>query len=127
MPVPSDVDAFMRKLDHPLQPALAAVRSIILGVSPKIHEGIKWNAPSFRTDEWFATINVRKDVVLVILHLGAKVKAQGTGRIEIEDAAGLLQWLGKDRAAVTFRDVKAVRAHKAAFAKVVRQWIAYVA
>ena len=30
----NDVDEFMRKRDHPLKPALEAVRSIILGVSP---------------------------------------------------------------------------------------------
>src|SRR5262245_35945740 len=105
----------MRKLDHPLKPALEAVRAIILGVSPKISEGIKWNSPSFRVQEWFATINIRKDAVHVILHLGAKVKDNSTGGLTIDDPAGLLEWLAKDRAAVKFSDLRAVKSGRASF------------
>jgi hypothetical protein len=40
--------------------------------------GTKWNAPSFRTTEFFATLNLRAkdgvDRVWLVLHLGAKVK-----------------------------------------------------
>src|SRR5262245_41223578 len=54
------VIAFLRELDHPLKQEVEAVRQIILGVSPEIREGIKWNAPSFRTTEYFATLNLRK-------------------------------------------------------------------
>jgi len=120
----SDVDAFMRKLDHPLKPGLQAVRTVILGAHPRIREGIKWNSPSFFVDEYFATINIRKDAVLVILHQGARVGGHGAGRPTIEDPSGLLEWLGTDSAAVTFRDLKAVRSGRAAFSSVVRQWIA---
>ena len=120
----NDVDEFMRKLDHPLKPALEAVRSIILGVSPKISEGIKWNSPSFRVNEWFATTNIRKDVLLVILHLGAKVKDNSTAGLTIDDRTGLLEWLAKERAAIKFSDMKAVKSGRAAFESIVRQWIA---
>ena len=122
-PGATDTDDFMRKLDHPLKPALQAVRAILLGADPRVCEGIKWNAPSFRLDDWFATVNIRKDSVLVILHQGAKVRGSARGPA-VEDPAGLLQWLGKDRAAVTFRDLKSVRTHKAGFSNIVRQWIA---
>jgi hypothetical protein len=48
-------------------------RQIILDADASIAEGIKWNAPSFYTSEYFATIQLRaKDGVQVILHLGAK-------------------------------------------------------
>lgn len=116
----------MRKLDHPLKAELEAVRSIILGANPEISEGIKWNAPSFRCKEYFATINIRKDVVLVILHLGAKVKDNSTAGLTISDPTGLLEWLAKDRAAVKFRDMKAIKSSRAAFENIVRQWIAYM-
>ncbi len=119
-----DVDDLLRTLDHPLKPALEAVRAVILGASLKISEGIKWNAPSFRTTEWFATINIRKDEVMVILHRGAKVKDDSSGGLSIRDPAGVLEWLAKERAAVRFRDLKAVQSGKAAFAGIVRQWIA---
>lgn len=122
----NEVDDFMQKLDHPLKKEFEAVRAIILGASPKISEGIKWNAPSFRVDEYFATFNLRKKEVLVILHLGAKVRDNSTAGLAIDDPSKLLEWLAKDRAAVRFRDMKAVKSGKAAFEKIVRQWIAYV-
>lgn len=122
----NEVEAFMQKLDHPLQKEFQAVRAIILGASPKISEGIKWNAPSFRVDEYFATFHLRKNEVFVILHLGAKVKDNSTATLAISDPNGLLEWLAKDRAAVKFRDMKAIKANKTAFEKIVRQWIAYL-
>jgi len=123
----SEVDAYMRTLDHPLKAEMEAVRSIILGASPRIGEGIKWNAPSFHTSEYFATFHPRaKDVVQVILHLGAKVKDNSTSGQAISDPAGLLVWLAKERATVKFRDMKAIKASKTAFADIVRQWIARV-
>ncbi|HQX23347.1 MAG TPA: DUF1801 domain-containing protein, partial [Pseudomonadota bacterium] len=66
-----DVDAFLGQLDHPLKDGIEALRGIILGASAGISEGIKWNSPSFRTTEWFATVNIRKDALMLILHLGA--------------------------------------------------------
>lgn len=122
----NEVDEFMQKLDHPLKAEIEAVRAIILGVNPAISEGIKWNSPSFRYKDYFATINTRKEVVLVILHLGAKVKDIGTAGLKISDPAGLLEWLAKDRAAVKFHDMKTVKSREAALENVVRQWIAYL-
>jgi len=122
----NDVDDFMQKLKHPLKAELEAVRSIILGANPEISEGIKWNAPSFHFKEYFATINIRKDVVLVILHLGAKVKDNSTIGLTISDPTGLLEWLAKERAAVKFRDMKAIKSSRAAFENIVRQWITYM-
>ena len=120
----SEVDDFMRKLEHPLKAEIEAVRSIILGADPRIGEGIKWNAPSFRLEEYFATMNFRKGVLMVIFHQGAKVTAGSATGLAITDPAGLLEWLAKDRGAVTFRDMKGIRSNRAAFENIVRQWIA---
>jgi hypothetical protein len=78
------------------------VRRIILGVRSTIHEGIKWNAPTFRTENGdFATFNLRaRDGVQLILHLGAKVRSDQKA-FRLADPRGLLKWLGKDRALVT--------------------------
>lgn len=119
----NDVDDFMRKLDHPLKAEMEAVRRIILGASPMIQEGIKWNFPSFRVGEYFATMNVRKGALLVILHLGAKVRDARAPAPEIGDPSGLLEWLAKDRAAVRFPDMKSIRSNRAAFEAIVRKWI----
>ena len=120
-----DVDSFLRELRHPSKNAIEAVRRIILGVSPKISEGIKWNSPSFRTTEYFATVNVRKDQVWLILHLGAKVR-DNSSEMKIADPDEVLKWLAKDRALLTFADAKDVQTKKSALQKIIREWIRYV-
>lgn len=121
----ADVEAFLDALDHPCKPALAALRRVLLGIDPAIAEEIKWNAPSFRTTEHFATTNVRgKDGLLLILHLGAKKAALPAGAIA--DPQGLLKWLGPDRASIAFCSDDDVRSRADALAAIVRQWIAHV-
>jgi hypothetical protein len=118
------VSEFLRELEHPLKPEIEAVRRIILGVSPEIREGIKWNAPSFRTTEYFATFFLRdKDRVQLIFHLGAKVKDNSTAGMQIADPAGLIEWLAKERCFVTLGRGKDIQANRAALEAIVRSWI----
>jgi hypothetical protein len=124
---PGDVEAFLAALDHPRKPEIQALRRIILGADPAIGEGIKWNAPSFRTTEWFATFHLRaKAGVQVILHFGAKVRDKSGARAAIADPQSLLAWLGPDRASATFRDLADVEAKESAFAALIRQWIEHL-
>jgi hypothetical protein len=126
-PAPEDVDAFIAALDHPHKPEILALRQVILGADPAIAEGIKWNAPSFRTSEWFGTFHLRaKEGVQVILHLGAKKRADAGEIAAIADPEGLLEWLAADRATVKFSDLADVEARGPAFAAVVRRWIKHV-
>jgi len=123
----SDVDALMRDLKHPLKKEIEAVRKIILGVGPKISEGVKWNSISFRTTEWFATVNLRSAKTLqLVFHLGAKVRKEAKTGIEIADPAGLAEWLAKDRCMVTLGVAKGLVAKKKAFERFVREWIKIV-
>lgn len=118
------VAAFWRELDHPLKRDFEAVRKIMLGVSSEIHEGIKWNSVSFRTTEFFATLNLRsRDTVQLIFHKGAKVKDNSTDGMQIADPAGLIKWLDKERCLVTLGVGKDIRARRAEFAAIVREWI----
>lgn len=118
------VDDFMRQLDHPFKPVIEALRQVILGADPAIAEGIKWNAPSFRTSVYFATTHLRQRTGIgVVLHLGAKVRDLGTEGLQIADPAGLLQWLAKDRAMVVFQDTQDLERKTAAFVDVIRQWL----
>ena len=123
-PVAIDVDDYMQKLDDPLKAELQAVRAIILGVSPAVEEGIKWNVPSFHIKEYFATISIRNKAVQVILHQGAKVTDASKTGLAITDPSGMLEWLGKDRGSVKFADMKAIKSGKSAFENILRQWIA---
>lgn len=124
---PSDVDAFFAKLRHPHADAFKTLRTIILGADPRIAEGIKWNVPSFRTSDYFATLHLRTQRgVGVILHFGAKKRLDLAARTAIRDPASLLVWLADDRAVVAFADLKDVQAKAQAFSSLVRQWIGHV-
>lgn len=119
------VARFVEALAPPRRNEVAALRAVLLGIDPAISEEIKWNAPSFRTGEHFATMNLRaKDGLLLVLHLGAKKAALPDGAIA--DPQRLLTWLGPDRASVAFRDEDAILAARDALAAIVRQWIAYL-
>lgn len=124
---PENVESFLASLEHPFKEEILALRQLILGADPGIAEGIKWNAPSFRTSEYFATFQLRaKDGVQLILHLGAKKRETAATGIEIADPEALLEWLAKDRASVKFRDSKDIEAKRSAFAKLIRQWLEHV-
>ena len=117
----------MATLQHPLKAEITSVLALIRNADPAIAAGIKWNAPSFRLTEWFATLNVRsQDAVQIILHLGAKSRDDVTVREAIADPQNLLRWLGKDRALVSFRDAAAIKAGGAAFQTLLRQWITHL-
>jgi uncharacterized protein YdhG (YjbR/CyaY superfamily) len=121
------VIAYLRDLEHPLKKEIEAVRRMVLGVSPVISEGVKWNAPSFRTEkEWFATFNLRaRDSVQLILHLGAKARP-GQKAPKIADPKGLMRRLGKDRALVSLGAGRDIPANRAAFEAIVRAWLKVV-
>jgi hypothetical protein len=124
---PESVEAFLAALDHPFKPEILALRQVILDADSRIAEGIKWNAPSFRTLEYFATFHLRaQDGVQVILHLGAKKRDESSSGIVIADPESLLEWLAKDRASAKFRDLKDIEARRSVFARIICQWIEHV-
>jgi hypothetical protein len=120
------VDAFLAALDHSYKAEILALRQLILAADPSIREGIKWNAPSFHTTEYFATFHLRaKAGVQLILHLGAKVRDNTTG-MTIADPQSLLTWLAKERASISFHDLAEIRAQQTAFQALIRAWIVHV-
>ncbi|MBI5432910.1 MAG: DUF1801 domain-containing protein [Planctomycetes bacterium] len=118
------VAAFLRELEHPLKAELDAVREWILAAGPDVREGIKWNAPSFRTSDWFATFHLRsKDGVQLVFHTGAKVKASARTGLAIADPTGLMNWLAKDRGLVKLGSGAELLDKREAFQSLVRAWI----
>ncbi len=121
------VDQFMAALEHPFKTELETLRQAMRAVDPAVAEGIKWNAPSWRTTEYFATTHLRsKTGLALILHLGAKARALPDGGLAISDPAGLLKWLGKDRAQVEFSSAADFTAKLPALQTLLRQWMRYV-
>ncbi|HKA21578.1 MAG TPA: DUF1801 domain-containing protein [Blastocatellia bacterium] len=124
---PQAVDEFMRTLEHPPKKLIEAIRNSILGADRSITEGIKWNSPSFRTSEHFATMNLReKKGIGVILHRGAKKRDLPSGGIIIEDPSKVLKWLGKDRAMIVFDSLGDFSRRNDAFERIIQQWIRFV-
>lgn len=121
------VDQFMATLDHAFKAEIETLRQAIPTAHPSIAEGIKWNAPSWRTTEYFATTHLRSKTGLgLILHLGAKVRALPAGGVAIDDPAGLLKWLGQDRAQVEFSSAADLHAKLPALQALLRQWITHL-
>jgi hypothetical protein len=117
------VDTFLQALEHPLKDGILRARALLLEVSPEIGEGIKWNAPSFHTADYFATVNLRStDRVQFIFHTGAKKKNEKK-KPAIADPGRLVKWLAPDRCLVTLTDVEGDRE---AFQAIVRAWIEQV-
>lgn len=44
---PEKVDAYIKRLKHPLKDVVVSLRKIILEADPEIGEEIKWNAPTY--------------------------------------------------------------------------------
>lgn len=111
------VDAYLRDVDHPFKAEMQAVRQIIMGVSPKISERIKWNAPSFYYKEDLAAFNPRATELAQLILLFP----DGAG---MQDDEGLLEGKQKDRREVTFRSLAEVAAKRPALERVVERWLA---
>ncbi|HRP00755.1 MAG TPA: DUF1801 domain-containing protein [Flavobacteriales bacterium] len=118
------VNALLDAHDHPLREEIDQLRTIILGADRSIEEGVKWNTASFRTHEWFATLNGPKQVKepMLILHAGAKAKGLVL-KDSIPDPEGLIGWLGNDRAQITFRNVTDITSNKNALRAIIGAWI----
>jgi len=113
-------------MTHPLKPTLEKVRRTILAADPAITEGIKWNSPSFYCHGWFAAISSRKPTqVDVVLHCGAKVRADSNVKEMIDDSDHLLTWPSKDRALLSFTSAVDFQAKRQPFQRIIRQWAGY--
>ena len=124
-PSAASVTDYIAGLASPLREEVEALRCAILASADGVGEAIKWNAPSFYTGAHFATMRLNGKVPLqLILHLG--VKKGSIPRDSIEDPEGLLQWLGPDRACISFPSSGSVATQVASVQHVVRQWVQHV-
>lgn len=117
------VDDYLATLQHAHKDEIKAVRDVVMSADPSIHEGVKWNAPSFWRGEWFATFHLRaKGGVMLIIHRGAKVQSAESTRY-VEDPEGVLQWLTNDRCAVVFENMITVQRKAEPLRAVIRRWV----
>jgi hypothetical protein len=120
----TQVQAFLQGRRHGRKDEVEAVREIILSAHPGVTERIKWNAPSFCIDgDDRITFRLQpSDRVQLVFHRGPH-KRDDTTTFSFEDGSGLLEWVARDRALVTFRDLGDVAAKRAALKDLVRRWM----
>ena len=122
-PALSTVDEYLEALDHPRDRGIRALRKAILGVSPRIREEVKWNAPSFRLVGHFATFRLHPvPMFQLVLHAGAKTRGRPRP-FRLDDPDGLAKWAAPDRCAIAFRSDADALARRAYVARLVRQWM----
>jgi hypothetical protein len=110
------VDSYLRDVEHPYKAEMQALRQIILAVSPKISERIKWNALSFHYREDLATFNPQATECahLVLLFPG------GNG---LPSSSDWLEGTHKDRREAKFHSLEDVAKKKAALEGLLRRWV----
>lgn len=120
----SDVDEYMASLEHPYKRGVQALREAILGVDSRIQEEVKWNAPSFRAEDHFATFRLHPAPIFqLILHTGAKSKASPR-QFCVSDKSGLVTWAAKNRCFLVFQSDEDALARRDTVIGIVREWIA---
>jgi hypothetical protein len=124
---PDKVDAYMKKLKHPLAEVVAALRKIILSTDDEIGEEIKWNAPTFfyagemapsdpkMYKRYMIVFNLyQKDCIRLVFPSGAK----------ISDSSGFLQGDYADgRRLAFFHNMEEVHSQTKPLQQAVRKWL----
>jgi hypothetical protein len=119
-----DVDTVLAGMQHPLKAGVEQLRAAILASNDAITEHVKWNAPSFcyaGVDR--VTFRLQPgDRLQLVFHRGVAVTADRAD-FRFEDPSGLLEWVARDRAVLTFRDLEDVAARLDTVVDVVNRWV----
>jgi len=108
------VDEFLKKKKSPMTREIQCVREIILGVSDKVEEVIKWSAPTFMYKGNIASFYMNtKPHVSLMFHTGAS----------IPDKYGLLEGDGNVSRVARFFDLKDIEKKKKALQSLIKEWI----
>jgi hypothetical protein len=111
----SDVERFMRNLEHPHKEELQRLREVILSVDPRIGETIKWSCPTFTFDGNIASLVVRtRKCAQVMFHQGGS----------LQSGKDWLEGTGKDVRFANFDSLIEVNKHAAPLKRVIREWFA---
>ena len=118
------VDDFLANLTHPAKPLILELRRLILAADPAITEEIKWNAPSFRTTDNFATFQLRaKKGILLVLHVGSRPQTAAHPRDTLPPTPLPLDWRAHDRAVLTLLDLDDLARHRDALTTLIQNWL----
>ena len=117
------VDDYLAGFDHPCKAGVEELRRAILALDPRIGEEVKWNAPSFRLDDHFATFRLNPiPIFQLVLHTGARSKTPAK-RFHLSDPEGLAKWAAENRCALAFESSAEAYAKREAVVVIVKEWM----
>ena len=115
---PDKVDAYMKRLKHPLSDVVETLRQIILKTDPTIGEEIKWNAPTFFYAGPIRPFNPKEyKRYLVVFNLFKQdcIRLVFWGGAKVNDTSGFLEGDYVDgRRLATFSSLQDVKSRKKA-------------
>lgn len=117
------LDAYLAALDAPTRTLMDALRRQVLAADPRLHEEIKWNAPSYGLDgQDRVTLGVeRKGGLRLVLHRGAAT--QNVDGFRFDDPDGLARWPAPDRGVVLVKDEAALADIAVQLTALIQRWI----
>lgn len=124
---PQKVDAYLKKLKHPLKEVIEALRKIILSTNKEIGEEIKWNAPTFFYAGEMKPFNpkeYRRYLVVFNLYQKNCIRLVFPSGAKVDDKTGFLQGDYADgRRLAFFPDMAEVKSKKKVLQSVIRKWL----
>ena len=124
---PEKVDAYLKKLKHPLKEVVEALRQIILSTDKEIGEEIKWNAPTFFFSGEMRPFNpkeYKRYVVVFNLYQKDCIRLVFPSGAKVNDKTGLLQGDYSDgRRLALFPNLAEVKSKKKVLQAVIRKWL----
>lgn len=124
---PDKVDAYMKKLKHPLSGVVEALRRAILSTDGEIGEEVKWNAPTFFYAGPMAPFNpkeYKRHIVVFNLHQKDCIRLVFPSGARIGDQSGLLSGDYADgRRLAFFSSMEDVESKRAALQAGIRKWL----
>ena len=122
---PDRVNAYLKRLKHPLTPVVAALRRTIVKTDRSIGEEIKWNAPTFFYTGELPPTNpkhYRRYLVVCNLYRKDAIRLVFWGAGKVDNKSGFLAGDYKDgRRLATFSNLKDVTSAKAKLQRVLKQ------
>ncbi len=121
------VAEFLADIDHDKKAQVEALRAIIFETEPALTEHIKWNSPSYVSDdEDRITFNLhnKPQVVRLVLHMGATRTENKKGSPVMEDKTGLITWNSDIRGMLSFGNLEEIESHRGSISKIIQNWLA---
>jgi hypothetical protein len=124
---PEKVDAYLKKLKHPLKEVVEALRQIILSTDKEIGEEIKWNAPTFFFSGEMRPFNpkeYKRYVVVFNLYQKDCIRLVFPSGAKVNDKTGFLQGDYTDgRRLAFFPNMAKVKSEEKVLQAVIKKWL----